>query len=353
MSILQPTDRSEIIIDDFIQYATTHLTTISGVANTISLYPPVGTPGPGVVLWSGYTIPPTAKTVITPELDTTEIELSDEQLSVSVLATLDGLPINEATATAFDTNVAATPPIINFEEAQLIFNQSINPTPINEPTDEELNTEILNTSGITEEIPNYKTNVIVPEDIIIAMRRWGVGKTPLERAHFLAQCAHESAGFKAKVENLNYSSNGLLSVFPKYFKTLDQANEYAKKPENIASRVYGNRMGNGVESTRDGWKYKGRGYIQLTGKSNYIAAEKVIKGNIVNNPDKVETEYPGDSACFFWTSNKLKNYITDDNDTSLKKLTKRINGGDKGIVDRKRKFIMYWNELQKDPKLWS
>jgi putative chitinase len=341
MSLIRPNNNSEIIVDDFILYATTHLNTISGVVNTISLYPPIGTPAPGVVLWSGYFVPPAARTVITPELDISEIELSDEQLAISILATLDGLSINEATATAYNTNVNRNTPTISFEQAELLFNQSIDSTPIDDSTNE-----------IIEEIPDYKTNVIVPNDVIIAMRRWGVGKTPLERAHFLAQCAHESGGFKAKVENLNYSSNGLLSVFPKYFPTQTLAAQYQKNPQKIASKVYASRMGNGAEETGEGYKFRGRGYIQLTGKSNYIAAEKVIKGNIVNNPDKVETEYPGDSACFFWTSNKLKNLITSDNDTSLKILTKRINGGNKGIDDRKRKFIIYWNELQKNPNLW-
>lgn len=356
MSILQPTNRSEIIVDDFIQYATNHLTTISGVINTISLYPPIGTPGPGVVLWSGYTVPPAARTVILPELDTTPIQMSDEQLAISILGTTQGLPLNEATALAFETDVTQNPPTVNLQQAQLILDQSIDPTPTPPEGDNQPNPETSPENNQDEEVPNYASNISVPNDIILAMRRWGVGKdNPLERAHFLAQCSVESGGFKAKTENLSYSAKGLLKTFSKYFKTEADANAYAKQPEKIASRVYGSRMGNGDESTKEGFKYKGRGYIQLTGKTNYVKAETVIKGNIVNNPDLVATTYPGDSACFFWTANKIKGLVTDNNETSIKKISTRINGGNPahGLAERQERFGIYWRELQKNPQLWS
>jgi putative chitinase len=357
MSILQPTNRSEIVVDDFIQYATNHLTTISGVVNTLSLYPPIGTPSPGVVLWSGYTVPPAAITIIAPELDTTPIEMSDDQLALSILGTIEGLPIYEATALAFETDVSQNPPTANLQQAQLILEQSMTPSPLPPEGDNQPNPETSPNNNQDEEVPNYASNISVPNDIILAMRRWGVGKdNPLERAHFLAQCSVESGGFKAKTENLSYSAKGLLKTFSKYFKTEADANAYAKQPEKIASRVYGSRMGNGAESTKEGYKYRGRGYIQLTGKANYVKAETVIKGNIVNNPDSVATTYPGDSACFFWTANKLKNLINQKNNTSsVEIISTRINGGNPahGLASRKEKFTTYWKELQRDPKLWS
>ena len=111
--------------------------------------------------------------------------------------------------------------------------------------------------------------------------------TPLRLAHFLAQCGHESAGFKAVNENLNYSVDGLKRIFSKYFPgTL--AEGYARQPEKIASKVYGNRMGNGNEASKEGWKYRGRGYIQLTGKDNYKAFDATVNDDILNNPDLVK-----------------------------------------------------------------
>ena len=111
--------------------------------------------------------------------------------------------------------------------------------------------------------------------------------TPIRLAHFLAQCGHESGGFKATQENLNYSAKGLMGIFKKYFPTVALATAYQRKPEMIASRVYGGRMGNGAEATREGYKFRGRGYIQLTGKENYTAFGKSIGEDILANPDVV------------------------------------------------------------------
>jgi len=127
---------------------------------------------------------------------------------------------------------------------------------------------------------------------------------PLRLAHFLAQCGHESAGFKAIQENLNYSADGLKKIFPKYFPG-NLAEGYARNPEKIASKVYGGRMGNGDETTKEGFKFRGRGYIQLTGKDNYTKFAKFIGEDTVGNPDLVATKYPLASAAFFFDSNKL------------------------------------------------
>ena len=169
---------------------------------------------------------------------------------------------------------------------------------------------------------------------------------PLRLAHFLAQCGHESGGFKAVNENLNYSAKGLVGTFPKYFNA-DTAAKYEKKPEMIASRVYGGRMGNGDESTKEGYKFRGRGYIQLTGKSNYTNFAKFIGEDTVANPDLVATKYPLASAAFFFDSNKLWS-ICDKGSIRevVEQVTKRVNGGLIGIDDRWKHFQEYYNILK-------
>ena len=154
---------------------------------------------------------------------------------------------------------------------------------------------------------------------------------------FLAQCGHESAEFTIYNENLNYSANGLRSVFGKYFPTDDLANQYARKPEKIANKVYANRIGNGPESSGDGWKYRGFGIIMITGKSNYEAFSKDMGIDIVSNPDNIRQDLTLaiKTAIWFWNKNKLNTYC-DNND--FIGLTKRINGGLNGLKDRQEKY---------------
>ena len=169
---------------------------------------------------------------------------------------------------------------------------------------------------------------------------------PLRLAHFLAQCGHESGGFKAVSENLNYSAKGLVGTFGKYFNATTAA-QYERKPEMIASRVYGGRMGNGDESTKEGYKFRGRGYIQLTGKSNYTALTKFIGEDCVNNPDLVATKYPLASAAFFFDSNKLWSICDKGADTAtVTAVTKRVNGGTIGLDDRIKHFNEYYALLK-------
>ena len=170
--------------------------------------------------------------------------------------------------------------------------------------------------------------------------------TPLRLSHFLAQCGHESGGFKALVENLNYGSKGLLGTFPKYFN-LTTATQYERKPEMIASKVYGGRMGNGPESTKDGYKFRGRGYIQLTGKDNYTAFDKFVDEDILGNPDLVATKYPLMSAAWFFDKNKLWD-VCDKGATTevVTAVTKRVNGGVIGLVDRIKHFNEYYALLK-------
>ena len=168
----------------------------------------------------------------------------------------------------------------------------------------------------------------------------------LRLAHFLAQCGHESGGFKAVSENLNYSADGLKKTFGKYFPgTLSES--YAKQPEKIASRVYGDRLGNGAENTKEGYKFRGRGFIQLTGKVNYVSFTKFIGEDCVSNPDLVATKYPLASAGFFFDSNKL--WSTCDQgftDEIVTKVTKRVNGGTNGLPDRIKHFKEFYNLLK-------
>jgi putative chitinase len=170
--------------------------------------------------------------------------------------------------------------------------------------------------------------------------------TPLRLAHFLAQCGHESGGFKATQENLNYSAKGLAGIFKKYFPTEAAAAPYARQPQKIASKVYGGRMGNGPEASGEGYKFRGRGYIQLTGKENYTAFGKSIGEDIISNPDVVASKYALLSAAWFFSKNGLHK-IADEgaSDTVVTKITKRVNGGTIGLPDRIKHFKEYYHLL--------
>lgn len=170
---------------------------------------------------------------------------------------------------------------------------------------------------------------------------------PLRLAHFLAQCGHESGGWRATSENLNYSSKGLMGIFKKYFPTLALAEQYARKPIAIASRVYGSRMGNGAEPTQEGYKFRGRGYIQLTGKDNYSAFDKFVSEDILANPDLVATKYPLMSAAWFFNKNGLWAICDKGADQgTVTAVTKRVNGGTIGLPDRIKHFNEYYNLLK-------
>ena len=170
--------------------------------------------------------------------------------------------------------------------------------------------------------------------------------TPLRLAHFLAQAGHESGGFKISQENLNYSVKGLVNIFKKYFPSEGIAADYAKKPEKIANRVYSGRMGNGNEASGDGYKYRGRGDIQLTGKDNYTAFGKAIGEDIAANPDLVATKYQLLSAAWFWSKNNLNKIAdTGDTDAAVTMITKRVNGGTIGLPDRIKHFKEFYSLL--------
>jgi putative chitinase len=173
--------------------------------------------------------------------------------------------------------------------------------------------------------------------------------SPIRAAHFFAQTAHETGNFKAFSENLNYSADGLNKIFPKYFKNAGRdANAYARNPEKIANVVYASRMANGDEASGDGWKFRGRGALQLTGRANYQAfSEYLGKPEIMSNPDLVATEFSFESAMFFFERNKLW-AICDQgiNDAAILSLTKRINGGTHGLDDRNQKTKKYYEYVK-------
>lgn len=187
-------------------------------------------------------------------------------------------------------------------------------------------------------------------DSVIAMipdtaAKFGIN-TPLRLAHFLAQCGHESGGFRATQENLNYSAKGLAGIFKKYFPTEAAAASYARNPQKIANKVYGNRMGNGPESSGEGYKFRGRGYIQLTGKENYTAFGKAIGEDILANPDKVASTYALLSAAWFFSKNGLHKMADGGaTDAVVTSITKRVNGGTIGLADRIKHFKEYYHLL--------
>ena len=167
--------------------------------------------------------------------------------------------------------------------------------------------------------------------------------TALRLAHFLAQCGHESGGFRLTKENLNYSAKGLMGIFKKYFPTEVLAKQYERKPEKIANKVYGGRMGNGPEASGEGAKFCGRGYIQLTGKDNYTAFGKSINEDIAANPTWVAEKYALLSAAWFFNKNKLHTMADGGaTDAVVTSITKRVNGGTIGLPDRIKHFKEYY-----------
>jgi len=189
----------------------------------------------------------------------------------------------------------------------------------------------------------------IPDSVIAQIpdtaAKFGI-TTPLRLAHFLAQCGHESGGFKAVSENLNYSADGLKKIFGKYFPgNLNES--YARNPQKIANRVYSSRMGNGDEASGEGFKFRGRSYVQLTGKSNYSAFDKFVDDDILANPDLVATKYPLMAAAwFFWKNNLWSICDQGATDQVVASVTKRVNGGFIGLQDRVKHFKEYWALLK-------
>ena len=184
-----------------------------------------------------------------------------------------------------------------------------------------------------------------PKTLKIAMDFFKM--TPERAAHFFGQVSHETGGFQVFSENLNYSAKGLQNTFPKYFPD-NLEEEYARQPIKIASRVYADRMGNGNEVSQEGYKFRGRGALQTTGKANYQAfSDSIGKAEIMTNPDLVATNYAFESAKFFFDKNKLWSICDKGvNDAAILELTKRINGGVNGLDDRLSLTKRYYSWLK-------
>lgn len=181
---------------------------------------------------------------------------------------------------------------------------------------------------------------IVPEKVLGELPKI-IGKyeinTKLRLAHFLAQCAHESKGFKVVYEDLRYKPQRIMQVWPKIFPDLLSTKGYAFNPEALANKAYANKVGNGSEKSGDGWKFRGRGYMMLTLRGNYQRFSNYAKlPSIMINPDLVATEYPLQSAAWFWTVEKKLNELADMND--ITKITRKVNGGYNGLEDRRAWF---------------
>jgi len=212
-------------------------------------------------------------------------------------------------------------------------------------------TPVIVTVPIATSISNFKLDKLkghIPDSVIAAIpdtaAKFNITNV-LRLAHFLAQAGHESGQFKATQENLNYSSKGLLGIFPRYFNAAT-AEKYARKPEMIASKVYGSRMGNGPEATKEGYRFRGRGYIQLTGKDNYTQFDKAVPEDILANPDLVAGKYALMSAAWFFDKNKLWSICDRGADqATITAVTKRVNGGTIGLPDRIKHFKEYYHLL--------
>lgn len=207
--------------------------------------------------------------------------------------------------------------------------------------------QFVATPPVSFKLDNLKGHIpqAVIDQIPDTASKFGITNT-LRLAHFLAQCGHESGGFKAVRENLNYSAKGLLGIFRKYFTNVNLAQQYERKPEKIANRVYASRMGNGNEASGDGFKFRGRGYIQLTGKDNYSLFDATVPENILADPELVATKYPLASAGFFFKRNNL--WAICDRGASVADVTavtKRVNGGTIGLPDRIKHFNEYYKLL--------
>lgn len=247
-------------------------------------------------------------------------------------------PATEAAVKAFQAkNGLVADGIVGDGTWTKIMGTSVTPAPVAAP--------ISTVSGLKLD----KLRGHIPDAVIAQIpdtaAKFGIN-TPLRLAHFLAQCGHESGGFKAVQENLNYSAKGLNGIFKKYFPTEAAAAAYARNPAKIAAKVYGGRMGNGPEATGEGYKFRGRGYIQLTGKDNYKAFGVSIGEDMTANPDKVATHYPLLSAAWFFSKNGLHKLADGGaTDAVVTTITKRVNGGTIGLSDRIKHFKEYYSLL--------
>jgi putative chitinase len=270
------------------------------------------------------------------------VKLMQEKLGISPAVTNFG-PKTEEAVKAFQTKNGLTPDgIVGDKTWKMIMGESVEVTP--KPV---VSTPISTPSTSGLKLDKLKGHV--PQSVIDSIPEVATKfsiNTPLRVAHFLAQCGHESGGFRLTKENLNYSAKGLMGIFKKYFPTEALAKAYERQPAKIANKVYSNRMGNGTEASGEGAKFCGRGYIQLTGKENYTAFGKSIGVDVCANPELVASQYALASAAWFFSKNGLHK-IADEgaSDAVVTKITKRVNGGTIGLPDRIKHFKEYYSLL--------
>lgn len=255
---------------------------------------------------------------------------------------------NHATTTFEGTKILKYP-IPRVKEPYAIFGYEGGTSKIGDQYSTEINESIAieDMEQPLEEKHYHRLGGYVPKKIINELIEVGSDygiTTGLRLAHFLSQTKHESAAFTRTVENLNYSESGLLETFPNYF-TIENVGEYARQPQKIASRVYANRMGNGSEASQEGWKYRGRGYIQLTGRNNYDAFGKAMGRDFINNPDLVASdEYALLAGLWFFEVNNIHQISDGGRDyETIRKVTRNVNGGYNGLNQRVDDFIIFYN----------
>lgn len=383
MSALPPNNNPTLLIDMFISYATAHLSTVGGTIVTVSTYPPLGTPGPAVIPWTGYMVAPASfgggtSTGAQPEV--IEPLTGAQQLALEQTIA-NGGDMNEAIAAAAEVpdNVPDPPPneieevqnkleeqiandipdpdVANTPEVQLVEEASIESGEVG--TEPETNVSGSNEQPIKPKPPSSgstKGKYHVPSQLVEAMNKFGVGKTPLERAHFLAQCAHESGGFTINRESLKYSAQGLINTFKTYFNGADgtaKAKEIEYNEEKIGNYVY-QRKTLGNINTGDGFKFLGRGWIQITGRDCYKEIGKKISKDLENNPKSVEDRLIcSETACAYWKLPKFSGKCKDDSEATVKLITYYVNGGYNGLTSRIVLFKKFWAELKENPNAYT
>ena len=381
MSAVQPTKNTGLIVDEFIRYANSHLLTIKGMITTVSAYPGPST-APGVVMWNGYQVAgakssrdgsstPSNELFIGDDMTPNTTPLTDAQYLAaeeSLVGTTEGDPVDGSQQLAAgllipDNVPPPDPALIDATEKEITEIVSEGVTEAKEQ---------LKKEGIPEEpiklpkIPNYKTKVKIPDELVVAMKKWGVGKTAEDRAHFLGQCDHETGGFQITAENLknygNTSATRIRVVFKsRVAKYSDAQLDILKKDEaKWGDIVYGPETGVGKSlgnvNVGDGAKYKGRGWIQITGKVNYIGFSKADtpKRDYVAQPQLVEsTMSASDASCWFWIMRKFTRFSNKVTLDACGEVSYRVNGSKDTVADRWKKTSKYWTELQRDPTLWT
>jgi putative chitinase len=381
MSAVQPTKNTGLIVDEFIRYANTHLLTVKGMITTVSAYPGPST-APGIVMWNGYQVAGAKSSrdgastsasdlFIGNDISPNDTPLTEAQYLAaeeSLVGSTEGDPVNGSQQLAAGLAVSEDIPPPNpalLEQTEKEITEVVEENVIQ--AKEELKKE-----GIPEEpvklakIPNYKTKVKIPDELVVAMRKWGVGKTPEDRAHFLGQCDHETGGFQITAENLRGYAGTTAANIRRIFKgrvakyTDAQIDSIKKDEKQWGDIVYGPGTGVGQSlgntSVGDGYKYKGRGWIQITGKVNYIGFSKADtpKRDYVAQPQLVETRMSAsDASCWFWKMRQFTKHSKQVTLYACGEVSYRVNGSRDTVADRWKKTSKYWTELQRDPTLWT